>query len=170
MHGAALFADISGFTPLTEALVAEYGPQRGAEELSAVLDRLFDALLGHLHAHGGSVVYFSGDAVTCWLDGDDGRLATNCALAMQAEMITAGVIELPSGASARLAMKVAIAVGPARRFVVGDHLVQLIDVLAGSLMDRLADAEQHAAAGEVVLDETAMISLGERVRGAERSR
>ena len=35
------------------------------------------------------------------------------------------VIELPSRASARLAMKVAIAVGPARRFVVGDHLVQL---------------------------------------------
>ena len=49
VHGAALFADISGFTPLTEALVAEYGAQRGAEELSAVLDRLFDALLGHLH-------------------------------------------------------------------------------------------------------------------------
>ena len=36
-------------------------------------------------------------------------------------------------------------------------------------MDRLAEAEQHAAAGEVLLDETAMISLGDRVRGAERS-
>lgn len=32
--GAALFADISGFTPLTEALAAELGPQHGAEELS----------------------------------------------------------------------------------------------------------------------------------------
>ena len=169
VHGAALFADISGFTPLTEALVAEYGAQRGAEELSAVLDRLFEAVLGHLHARDGSVVYFSGDAVTCWLDGDDGTLATGCALAMQQEMITAGVITLPSGTAARLAMKVAVAVGPARRFVVGDHLVQLIDVLAGSLMDRLAEAEHHATAGEVVLDETAMISLGDRVRGTERS-
>ena len=28
--GAALFADISGFTPLTEALARELGPQRGA--------------------------------------------------------------------------------------------------------------------------------------------
>ncbi len=168
VHGAALFADISGFTPLTEALVTAYGPQRGAEELSAVLDRLFDALLGHLHAYGGSVVYFSGDAVTCWLDDDDGTLATSCALAMQTEMASAGVISLRSGAAATLAMKVAIAVGPARRFVVGDHLVQLIDVLAGSLMDRLAEAEHHATAGEVVLDETAMISLGRRVRGAER--
>ena len=38
-RAAALFADISGFTPLTEALVAELGPQRGAEELTAALER-----------------------------------------------------------------------------------------------------------------------------------
>src|SRR6476469_6394629 len=36
--GAALFADISGFTPLTEALVQALGPQRGAEELTCWLD------------------------------------------------------------------------------------------------------------------------------------
>ncbi len=168
VHGAALFADISGFTPLTEALVAEYGAQRGAEELSAILDRVFDALLEPLHRHGGSVVYFSGDAVTCWLDGDDGTLATSCALAMQRVIETAGVIELAHGREVRLAMKIAIAVGPARRFVVGDPEVQLIDVLAGALMDQLAEAEHQAAAGEVLLDETALISLGDRVIGVRR--
>ena len=72
VSGSAIFADISGFTPLTEALAAELGPQRGAEELTAVLDMVFDAVLGELHRYGGSVIYFSGDAVTCWLDGDDG--------------------------------------------------------------------------------------------------
>ena len=30
-NGAALFADISGFTPLTDALAAALGPQRGVE-------------------------------------------------------------------------------------------------------------------------------------------
>jgi len=30
LTGAALFADISGFTPLTEALARDLGPQRGA--------------------------------------------------------------------------------------------------------------------------------------------
>ena len=38
----------------------------------------------------------------------------------------------------RLAMKVAVAVGTARRFVVGDPELQLIDVLAGRLVDQLA--------------------------------
>ncbi len=168
VHGAALFADISGFTPLTEALVAELGAQRGAEELSAILDRLFDELLAHLHTHGGSVVYFSGDAVTCWLDGDDGVLATSCALAMQQAMASAGLVTLPSGRSVRLAMKVAVAVGAARRFVVGDPLVQLVDVLAGRLMDDLAEAEHQARAGEVVLDESAVRALGDRVTGPRR--
>lgn len=137
--GAALFADISGFTPLTEALVAELGAQRGAEELSSILDRLFDELLGHVMEHGGSVISFSGDAVTCWLDGDDGLLATSCALAIQRAMTGAGSVRLASGRELQLAMKVAVAVGDARRFVVGDPRVQLLDVLAGALIDALAE-------------------------------
>ena len=53
-------------------------------------------------------------------------------------------------------MKVAVAVGAARRFVVGDPEIQLIDVLAGRLIDELAAAEQHAGQGEVVLDQSAL--------------
>ena len=64
-HGAALFADISGFTPLTEALVRELGPQRGAEELTRHLNIVYDALIGELHSYGGCVIGFSGDAITC---------------------------------------------------------------------------------------------------------
>ena len=33
--GAALYADISGFTALTEALTRVFGPQRGAEGINA---------------------------------------------------------------------------------------------------------------------------------------
>ena len=51
VHGAALFADISGFTPLTESPAAELGPQRGADELSIILDTVFEALLDRLYAH-----------------------------------------------------------------------------------------------------------------------
>ena len=72
VHGAALFADVSGFTPLTEALAAELGPQRGAEELTARLNRVFHSVIAELDRFGGDVIYFSGDAITCWLDGDDG--------------------------------------------------------------------------------------------------
>ena len=62
VSGAALFADISGFTPLTEALAGELGPQRGAEELTANLNRIFHAIIAELDRYGGDVIYFSGDA------------------------------------------------------------------------------------------------------------
>ena len=75
-QGSALFADISGFTPLTEALLKAYGPRRGPEELTRQLNRIYDALVSEVHRYGGSVIALSGDAVTCWLDGDDGRRAT----------------------------------------------------------------------------------------------
>ena len=67
-------------------------------------------------------------------------------------------------------MKVAIAVGDARRFVVGDPDIQLIDVLAGRLMDDLAEAEHHAEKGEIVLDSSAIEALGDRVELSELRR
>lgn len=161
--GAALFADISGFTPLTEALAKELGPQRGAEELTANLNRVFQALIAELDRFGGNVIYFSGDAITCWLDGDDGSRATACGLAMQETMKGQREVITPAGMHMGLATKVAIAVGSARRFIVGDPDIQLIDVLAGRLIDALAAAERLAAKGEVVLEQSALESLGERI-------
>jgi len=163
VRGAALFADISGFTPLTEALAKELGPQRGAEELTAQLNRVFQALIDVLDRFGGHVIYFSGDAITCWIDGDDGTRATACALAMQATMERAGVVTTPAGSTIRLAVKIAVTVGAARRFLVGDPGVQRIDVLAGRIIDELAAAEHQAEKGEVVLHSSAMESLGDRV-------
>jgi class 3 adenylate cyclase len=167
VRGAALFADISGFTPLTEALAAELGSQRASEVLTGHLNRVFHAVISELDRYGGDVIYFSGDAITCWLDGDDGSRATACAMAMQAAMGREREITTPTGVSLELALKVAVAVGAARRFVVGDPEIQLMDVLAGGLIDRLADAEHLAEKGEVVVDRSAVESLREIVRFGE---
>ena len=168
VHGAALFADISGFTPLTEALARELGPQRGAEVLTANLNRVFGQVIDELDRFGGDTIYFSGDAITCWLDADDGSRAIACGLAMQEAMARCGQIVTPAGATVQLALKVAVAVGPARRFVVGDPEIQLIDVLAGRLIDQLAAAEGHAGKGEVVLEQSVLESLGDRIELGER--
>ena len=68
--GAALFADISGFTPLTDALVREFGARRGAEQLTRHLNAVYSALIAQVHAYGGSVIGFSGDAIACWFTGE----------------------------------------------------------------------------------------------------
>ncbi|MCL4833046.1 MAG: tetratricopeptide repeat protein [Caldilineaceae bacterium] len=156
--GAALFADISGFTPLTESLALAYGPRRGADELTRQLNEVYNAIIAPVHAHGGAVIGFSGDAITCWFDdrGSVGAgLLAGCAaaLAMQQAMTAFAQIAYPGGQIA-LAIKTALAGGSAHRFVVGDPNSRLIDVLAGRVLERMAAAEAAAEQGETLLDET----------------
>ncbi len=169
-RGAALFADISGFTALTEALVEALGPQRGAEELTHHLNQVYDALIGELHRYGGSVLVFSGDAITCWLDGDVGVRATACALAMQAAMQQFQSVTIPSGATVSLAVKVAVATGSVRRVLVGDPSIQIMDAMAGSTLDRMVAAEHHANQGEVVLGPYALASVARHAHISEYRR
>jgi class 3 adenylate cyclase/tetratricopeptide (TPR) repeat protein len=163
IRGAALFADISGFTPLTEALVTSLGPRRGAEELTRQLNRVYDALIDEVDRFDGSVISFSGDAILCWFQDQDGPAAlraTACALAMQAAMQPFAALALPNAGIVSLAMKATIASGSARRFVVGDPEVQLIDAIAGATIARTADAEHQAGRGEVLVDEATLSQLG----------
>jgi len=163
--GAALFADISGFTPLTEALVEELGPRRGADELTRQLNLVYETLIDRVHRYKGSVITFSGDAITCWLDGDDGLRATACGLAMQETMRQFAQVETPSGLAVSLAMKAAVATGPVRRFLVGDPEIQMMDVLAGATLDRMAAAEHQAERGEVVVEAGVISQLCEQAGG-----
>lgn len=165
--GTALFADISGFTPLTEALTKDLGAKRGAEELTKQLNRVYSALIAALDQFQGSVITFSGDAITCWFDGDAGWRAATCALAMQTAMREFATVITPSGAVLALAIKVALASGPARRFSVGDASIQTLDVLAGAPLNRLAAAEHHANKGEIVASAEIIANLGANVRVSE---
>lgn len=156
-HGSALFADISGFTPLTDVLTTTLGTRRGAEEITRYLNVIYDALV-EIHRYGGSVIGFSGDAILCWFDDllehsyRAPSRAVAAASAMQRQMEHAPVVTLPGQASISFALKIAITTGTARRFIVGNPDVQLIDVLAGSVVDRLAQAQQVAHKGEIAIN------------------
>ena len=162
-QGAALFADISGFTPLTEMLARTLGAQRGAEELTVYLNLIYDALIAELHRFKGSVINFSGDAITCWFEGDDGRRAIASALAMQQAMQQFASLEIERGGMVSLAIKAAVACGPVRRFVVGDPQYTVVDAMAGVTLEHLAAAEHEAEKGEVIADSAATEALGERL-------
>ena len=167
VYGSALFADISGFTPLAESLAQSLGMQRGAEELAHQLNLVYDALISQVHNYRGSVIGFAGDAVTCWFDetaANEGwrteeKLpvighrssvhATACALAMQNAM----------RAFPQLAIKIGIATGSARRFMVGDPSIQLIDTLAGETIRQMAQAGALAEKGEIMLASSTVENL-----------
>lgn len=155
-YGSVLFGDISGFTPLAEALARTHGLRRGAETLTRLLNDLYAQLIGDVESQSGSVVGFSGDAITCWFAaggasadanlGDAPRRALAAAAAMQQTVRT-------FAAHQPLAIKITIASGRVHRCTVGDPAIQLLDVLAGAAVDRMALGEQWAGRGETLVDE-----------------
>jgi class 3 adenylate cyclase/tetratricopeptide (TPR) repeat protein len=151
-EGTVLFADISGFTPLSASLTQELGPQRGVEEITRQLDRVYGALVAEVDRFGGSVISFSGDAITCWFADDRGRRVVACALAMQSALRDLATIRTPGGKAIVLAIKVSTAAGAVRRFLVGDPELQLIEAVAGRTLDRLDTGQRLAQKGEVLID------------------
>lgn len=149
--GSTLFVDISGFTPLSENLAKELGRKRGAEELTRILNQVYSALIEIVHQYHGSVVGFSGDAITCYFDEDEGLLAVACGLKMQNTMAQFSTISTPIESTFSLGIKIAAVAGSVRRFLVGDPQIQNIEVLAGKTLDMLAAGEHLAEKGDVVV-------------------
>ncbi len=163
--GSALFADISGFTPITERLRQALGARRGAETLASHLNRVYDALIAQVDRFGGSIISFAGDAITCWFAGDDAPLrAAACAFALLEAMQTASEIPLPDGETASIGLKVSLATGKTRRLVVGDPHIQQLDALAGATIARMASGEGEAERGEVVADAATVAALSTAAR------
>lgn len=161
--GIALIADISGFTPLTEALTQGLKPDQGAEELTRALESVFTPLIAEIHAFQGSVIKFGGDALIVWFGRAAwgrrtavARRALTAAWRMQQVMQQHGQVPTPLG-PVTLRMKIGMAYGPTRRFRLGLPEYGYEDVLVGATLDRMAAAEHQAEPGDIMLD-TGMLS------------
>lgn len=155
INAAVLFVDISGFTPISEAL-SQRGPA-GVEELSAILDRYFAAMSEPVTALGGEVVKFAGDSLIVLFpvqpDGGDAHLgaALHCSLRMQRAM-SEFIQVLTSAGTFPLRMKIGIGEGAIYTTTVGDEEKGMQPVFAGRPIARCMQAEDMAEAGEIVTD------------------
>lgn len=141
---AVLFADISGFTRLSERL-AEKGPE-GAEELSRILNDYFGRLIERIHGHGGDVVKFAGDALLAvWRADSDQHLQSNAAEAARCALALEEAVRgyhTPDGQE--LMLKVGLGAGEARGATVGGVFRRWEFVVYGPA---LQEATTAAAAG-----------------------
>jgi len=176
VNGAFLFADVSGFTRMSESL-ARLGKE-GAEELTRVLNAYFTTMIDLVRSYGGQVIKFGGDAITCAFVGETSHQKPGfseavcktgvlssilrtcaCALAMQEKMVEFRAVETREEVF-ELRMKIGISAGSVLFLSVGDPQEGLEYVLAGHPLDRMAQAEHHAAAVEVVIDGECITDVG----------
>ncbi len=149
LDATAVFADISGFTNLTERL-ARRG-KVGAEEMGDILNRVFGSLLGSAYEYGAELVKWGGDAVLLLFRGEDHPLlAAAAAHRMQEVIHRVGRIQTSSG-TVRLGMSVGVHSGAPDCLLVGDVFREL--VVTGPDATMVARLEAAAAAGQVVVSD-----------------
>jgi predicted ATPase/class 3 adenylate cyclase len=162
--GAVLLADVSGFTPLAEAL-AQQGAE-GSEELTRLLNHYFSRMIALLEAEGGEVVKFSGDAVTALFPARDEplayvtRRALQAAEAMQEAMGEFATMPTSAGPIA-LGMKIGLGAGTVRALQIGGVGNRWESIFAGEAIRQAISAEGMAGRGEIVLSPSAGALLHE---------
>jgi class 3 adenylate cyclase len=166
---AVLFADISGFTALTERLTAQ-GPS-GAEDLTHVLNLYFGQMIDLIGEYGGDVVKFAGDAlIALWPASDATGIVAHveriaqCSLVMQARLHNQEVAD-----GLRLSMKLAIGAGE----VLWEHLGGVFDrwelLIAGQPLVQVGIANGHASPGDIVVSAEAWCLIAQAARHAIRA-
>ncbi|CUS04337.2 putative Adenylate/guanylate cyclase with TPR repeats [Candidatus Promineifilum breve] len=167
MDAAGLFVDLSGFTTLTEALMA-HGPP-GAEVLAMIVESIFEPLINTVFAHRGFVIGYYGDAFSALIPADEGdptgaaRLAVAAAWRMRQHLAALGEVKTPYG-EFHLSMKMGIDVGQAEWLIVTSPSD---DRAAYSFMGRVVQqcalAENAAAHNEIILTPAVVAALGDQL-------
>ncbi len=169
MQAAVLFADISGFTLLTEHL-AERGPA-GVETLARILNEYFGQLIDIIHDYGGDVVKFAGDAVIAvWPivandvaaggTGEGGAIsradlwqwtmrAAECAITVRERLSNYKVED------ASLYLKLAVSTGHITAAHVGGVFSRWEFLLTGNPLVELGIANSLAGAGDILITPSA---------------
>lgn len=175
-QGAALLVDIIGFTPMTTKLFDEYGPQRAGEELKRRINPMFEAVAGLVFHTGGSVIRFSGDGFTAWFDdqrygfSEPTEASTEHGNENRAEDSLPGVLRAIVAAiemqriiklwrQQGLTLRVCIGVGEGERWIVGQPLHGLIDVLFGEAAQQMISLVGETQAGQIMVHSSVIALL-----------
>ena len=164
VDGSLLFADVSGFTRLSERL-ARRG-RVGAEEVVGLVSDVLKALITEIESRGGDVLVFAGDALVVLFDGDEaaGRAAST-AVAIRRWFEARGSIATSVG-RVTLRVSVGVASGPVDLVMAGDTARGIF--VAGPTTSAMVRLERAARAGEVLVDERVAAVLDPAWLGDER--
>ena len=177
---AALFADASGFTALTEKL-STY--PNGAELMCQAINGFLTLVIDCVHKHGGDIVKFAGDAVSAifplrGLDGGANSMevvvhrATACAIEMHQRVHGYTAWRDPTGAEPPITLSLHVGVGCGLATMLHLGTTRCEVCFAGPALLQSATAEPLASSGETCVSPEAWayldgIATGRAVEAAE---
>ncbi len=166
VDGSLVFADVSGFTPLTERL-ARRG-KVGAEELTDVLNNVFGTLGRVTDAFGGDLLKFGGDALLLLFDGyGHVERAAACAAGLLDALRPFKRLRT-AGGMVSLSMSIGLETGPVHLLHVGQLHRELFAL--GPVVSTTVEMENAATGGQVLVGPAACQLLGRELLGEQVDR
>ncbi|XP_066433886.1 adenylate cyclase type 10 [Eleutherodactylus coqui] len=154
-HGVLIFADISGFTALTEKFSSTNKKGYGADQLTKTLNSYMADIVDRKWRNGGDISHLSGDAVLAlWKIRRDQlsdviTLTVNCSMEIQENC---GVRATNIGVE--LSVKIAISAGRLSQIVKGNKTEEFF-VVVGRAVNEVRLAECLAEASSIILSPSA---------------
>ncbi len=145
-----MFIDLSGFTPLTESLM-ERGNE-GAEELSIILNQVFEPMVSLVYRKHGFIPYFAGDAFTAIFPKKDVRHPWEIILTAQAlrDLFDEKEVWETRYGTFDIRIKIGLACGKVEWGIVGDKAHKSF-YFRGDAIDACAYSEHFANEQEIIL-------------------
>ncbi|XP_075465688.1 adenylate cyclase type 10 [Ascaphus truei] len=154
-HGVLLFADVSGFTALTEKFSISGKKECGADMLTRTLNKYIGDIVHYVLVAGGDILNFAGDALLALWKVERYQLSEVITLVVQCSMEIqekCGVRETEVGVDLRV--KIAIAAGRISQIVVGSREQEYF-VVIGRAVDEVRLAERLAEPSSIILSPNA---------------
>jgi tetratricopeptide (TPR) repeat protein/class 3 adenylate cyclase len=146
----ALNIDLSGFTPLTESLMQR--GLAGAEQLSVILNDIFEPLVSLVYTTGGFIPYFAGDAFTAVYPLElNRRYALHLLQVAERVRQTFRDRDNDFGGGFRIGVKAGIAAGTVSYGIVGEELRAFY--FRGGAINAAAHCQSQAGEQEIVVDD-----------------
>ncbi|HFQ94172.1 MAG TPA: tetratricopeptide repeat protein, partial [Anaerolineae bacterium] len=171
---AALFVDMTGFTPLTETLFRRR--RRGAEALSETLTAVFQPMVRQVYARDGFITHFAGDAFTavfpCRHSPEDAaRRAWQTAVCIQQYLSGAAggrIFATPYG-EFTIGVTIGLALGEVSWRIPGAD-GRYTYYFRGDAIRQCAQAQKGIQSGEIAATDAFRQALGEEVTAVSRLR
>jgi class 3 adenylate cyclase/tetratricopeptide (TPR) repeat protein len=164
LEGTAMFADINGFTQLSERF-SQVASQQGAEELTELVNRFLDILITTTANYGGDLQKFGGDAGMLLFTGEHHALgAVAAALEVQREMhAQMGQVETSLG---QFPLRISIGLGSGQMVGLGLGDLQGREwLVSGPPLRAMGRAQSAAPQGSVVMDHSTHQCCSDAVAG-----
>lgn len=149
--GAALFADMAGFTSLTERIMKL--SSNGLIELADIVNLYLSRQIDIIDEYGGDILKFAGDAlIAVWPATSEKELAqmtlraAHCGLELQRQLDRTKI-----GSGMELSLRIGVGAGPLLAQMVGGLYDRWEFLIGGDAVDQVGRAQKQAEPGQVVI-------------------